>query len=56
MDEKTDFEKLIDSAAQLATVVRAYYKSLTEEGFTEEQAFKMSIEYQNSIMNMAGKK
>lgn len=55
MDEKTDFEKLIESVNQLATVVRAYYEILVEKGFTADEALKLSVEYQNSIIMMARK-
>lgn len=55
MDEKTDFEKLIESVHQLADIVRTYYELLIEKGFTAEEALKLTVEYQNAIISTARK-
>lgn len=56
MDEKTEFEKLIDSVHQLAEVVFVYHKVLMEKGFSKDEALALAVAYQNSIMGMAVRK
>ncbi len=55
MDEKTDFEKLMESVHQLAGIVRTYYELLIEKGFTAAEALKLTVEYQNAIISAARK-
>lgn len=55
MDEKTDFEKLMESVHQLAGIVRTYYELLIKKGFTAAEALKLTVEYQNAIISAARK-
>ncbi len=54
-DDKTEFERSVDSTAQLAMLVYAYYLHLIECGFKEKQAEVFALGYQNSIMAAANK-
>jgi hypothetical protein len=53
MNELNDFEMLIESVNKLASIVGAYYKALIEQGFSDENAIKLSVAYQGQIINMA---
>jgi len=55
MDEKTEFEKLIDGVSQLASIVKAYYDSLIESGFSKKDAILLTLEYQKSLFGMVNK-
>ena len=53
MNELTDYEKLVEGVAQLASLVSAYYKSLIDNGFIEKDALVLTIDYQNEIISLA---
>ncbi len=55
VDDLTNFEKLIDAISQMAAVVSAYHKALLEQGFSEENALLLTIEYQKELLGMAKK-
>jgi hypothetical protein len=55
-DEMTDFEKMIETQAQLAEIVSSYRKSLIESGVPEDSALVLTIEFQKEIISAAVKK
>jgi hypothetical protein len=50
--ELTSFEKLMEGVFQTSLVVRKYYESLIESGFTEEEAIELTKEYQKSLLSL----
>lgn len=49
-DTRANFKIIITQQAQLAHINRAYYESLVEQGFSEEQAMRL-VETQVAAMH-----
>jgi ketol-acid reductoisomerase len=52
MDERTDYEQTIEGISKIAELVAAYYDALFRNGIEKELAQKLTISYQQSIMQM----
>lgn len=50
MDELTDHEKLIESLNSIATVLGEYKKALIAQGFDQDEAFALVLDYQEILM------
>ena len=50
-----DIDQAIEGARQLATLLRAYYQFLREQGFTTGQAMQLTAEYQAAVLAMGPK-
>ncbi len=49
-DELTPDERITEGASQLATIVWRYYDLLKEQGFSDQAAIYLTMEYQKQIM------
>lgn len=51
-EELTPYEKMLDGVAQFATLIRTYYVSLTESGFSHDDAMVLTMDYQKELVAM----
>jgi len=52
MDEKTDFEKVVEGVNQLVSALAEYYKALVDKGFDKNQAFLLTQSYQQQLLSL----
>jgi hypothetical protein len=51
MDERTEYERMIDATQTLANSVFVYYSALMDSGFEKNIALYFALEYQKSILS-----
>ncbi len=53
MDEKTDYEKRLESIYRLAELLGNYRKALLQNGFSDENAMILVKAYQDAIIGLS---
>ena len=51
MEQNEAWKLLKEMTRDLAPILWAYYGELERLGFSEEQAFKITLDYHNSLLN-----